>query len=101
MRVVMIAAGAAFVALAAAAPAGAVTPAANPSLKAVPSDVTPAANNKHRRNYRQGYYHRGGGGWVPQRLRGYADPGYAYHGNINGCVVDLGYGRWESCSVGR
>jgi len=22
----------------------------------------------------------------------------AYHGNINGCAVDLGYGRWESCS---
>lgn len=31
---------------------------------------------------------------------GYRDPGYAYHGNVNGCVVDLGYGRYESCNVG-
>jgi hypothetical protein len=21
----------------------------------------------------------------------------AYHGNINGCAVDLGNGRWQSC----
>jgi hypothetical protein len=40
-------------------------------------------------------------GWVPPRYRGFDDPGFAYHGNINGCVVDLGYGRWESCNVGR
>ncbi len=30
--------------------------------------------------------------------RGFYDPGFAYHGNINGCAVDLGYGRWESCN---
>jgi hypothetical protein len=41
------------------------------------------------------------GGWVPYGLRGFGDPGYAYHGNINGCAVDLGYGRWEPCSHGR
>jgi hypothetical protein len=29
--------------------------------------------------------------------RGFEDPGYAYHGNLSGCAVDLGYGRWESC----
>lgn len=29
---------------------------------------------------------------------GYYDQGYAYHGNMNGCVVDLGYGRFESCN---
>jgi hypothetical protein len=42
-----------------------------------------------------------GGGWVPYSQRGFDDPGYAYHGNHNGCVVDLGYGRWEQCSGGR
>lgn len=36
-------------------------------------------------------------GRVPPSLRGFDDPGYAYHGNINGCAEDLGYGRWESC----
>ena len=41
------------------------------------------------------------GGWVPYGLRGFNDPGYAYHGNINGCAVDLGYGRWEPCNRGR
>ena len=30
--------------------------------------------------------------------RGFYDPGFAYHGNINGCAVDLGYGRWEPCN---
>jgi hypothetical protein len=29
--------------------------------------------------------------------RGLADPGFAYHGNITGCAVDLGYGRYETC----
>jgi hypothetical protein len=32
--------------------------------------------------------------------RGYCDPGFAYHGNVNGCAVDLGYGRWEPCDKG-
>jgi hypothetical protein len=41
------------------------------------------------------------GGWVPYWQRGFEDPGYAYHGNINGCAVDLGYGRWEPCNAGR
>jgi hypothetical protein len=36
--------------------------------------------------------------WNPANPdRGYCDPGFAYHGNINGCVVDQGYGRWISC----
>jgi len=29
--------------------------------------------------------------------RGFEDPGYAYHSNLSGCAIDLGYGRWESC----
>jgi hypothetical protein len=36
--------------------------------------------------------------WNPANPdRGYCDPGFAYHGNINGCAIDLGYGRWASC----
>jgi hypothetical protein len=36
--------------------------------------------------------------WNPNNPdRGYCDPGFAYHGNINGCASDLGYGRWEPC----
>lgn len=29
--------------------------------------------------------------------RGFQDPGFALRGNMPGCAVDLGYGRWESC----
>ena len=29
--------------------------------------------------------------------RGFMDPGFALRGNMPGCAVDLGYGRWESC----
>ena len=85
------------IAVMAAAPAGALVPATGPSVKAA-SAVTPAAYYHRRHYYRHNYRH---GGWVPPYLRGYADPGYAYHGNINGCAVDLGYGRWESCNTGR
>jgi hypothetical protein len=36
--------------------------------------------------------------WNPANPdRGFCDPGFAHHGNINGCVVDQGYGRWISC----
>jgi hypothetical protein len=89
MRSLIIPAAAA-IALMAAAPVGALVPAGNPAVKAT-SPLTPAA---YRRHYRHG-------GWVPPYRRGFQDPGYAYHGNINGCAVDLGYGRWESCNVGR
>jgi len=74
----------------AAAPVRAFAP-APAGVKTAPTAV-PAAYY-HRRHY----YH----GRVPRYLRGFEDPGYAYHGNINGCAVDLGYGRWESCDVGR
>lgn len=50
----------------------------------------------------QYYYHRHyRHGRVPYYLRGFEDPGYAYHGNVNGCAEDLGYGRWEPCNRGR
>ena len=93
MRSLIIPAAVAVVVLAAPASSMAFAPQNHPLLKAGASDATPAAYY-HRRHYRHG-------GWVPYRLRGFEDPGYAYHGNINGCAVDLGYGRWESCNVGR
>ena len=54
----------------------------------------------HRRHRDARYRYR------PQLLvrpypRGFYDPGYAYHGNINGCAVDLGYGRYEPCNGAR
>ena len=93
MRSLVIPVAAAVVLLAAPASSLALAPQSQSVLKAAAGDVMPAAYY-HRRYYRHG-------GWVPRRLRGFADPGYAYHGNINGCAVDLGYGRWESCNVGR
>jgi hypothetical protein len=93
MRSLVIPAGLAVAVLSAPASSLAFTPQNQSVLKAAPSAVTPA-DYYHRRYYRRG-------GWVPRHLRGFEDPGYAYHGNINGCAVDLGYGRWESCNVGR
>jgi hypothetical protein len=40
--------------------------------------------------------------WNPANPdRGFCDPGFAYHGNVNGCAIDLGYGRWMPCNTGR
>jgi len=83
------------------ASATALTSADHGVMNAGASGVTLASSSNHRPYYRvrvPRYRHQG---WVPQQYRGFQDPGYAYHGNINGCVVDLGYGRWESCNVGR
>ena len=95
MRSLIIPAAVAVAILAAPSSSLALSPQSQSVLKPAASDVTPAAYY-HRR-----HYYRRHGGWVPPRLRGFEDPGYAYHGNINGCAVDLGYGRWESCNVGR
>src|SRR5262249_50654255 len=36
--------------------------------------------------------------WNPANPdRGFCDPGFAYHGNVNGCAIDEGYGRWSPC----
>lgn len=71
------------------------------TVKAAVSDVTPIKSTKRRPYYHVRVPRYPNQGWVPYQHRGFQDPGYAYHGNINGCVVDLGYGRWESCNVGR
>ena len=74
-----------------AAPVAAFAPGAGAMLKSTGS--AEAVAYFHRRHYNHGR--------VPRYLRGFDDPGYAYHGNINGCAEDLGYGRWESCNTGR
>jgi hypothetical protein len=99
MRRLMIAAALATSVVAlAAVPASALVRADSSVPTMAANDVTPA-DYYYRRHHDYRRYHRGG--WVPYRLRGYADPGYAYHGNINGCAEDLGYGRWEPCDRGR
>jgi hypothetical protein len=99
MRSLVIASAVAIAALGVVSiPAAAITSAGR---QAVPSHITPA-DYSHRRHYSRArvsrYSHQGR---VPPHLRGFEDPGYAYHGNINGCVIDQGYGRWAPCSTGR
>ena len=101
MRSLMIPAAVAIVIGLDSIPVSAFTPADHGLVKAGASGVTLAGSSKRKPHYdvrvpRYRYHAR-----VPQQYRGFQDPGYAYHGNINGCVVDLGYGRWESCNVGR
>ena len=101
MRSLMVAAAAAIILGAGSIPASAFTSVHHSAAKAGGGDVTLAASSKRRPHYdvrvsRYRYQAR-----VPRQYRGFEDPGYAYHGNINGCVVDLGYGRYESCNVGR
>jgi hypothetical protein len=85
MRSLLISTAVAVAFLGAGAPAMAAASALDP-VQAATSGVTPVAHQPHYVN-----------GRVPRALRGFDDPGYAYHGNINGCAEDLGYGRWESC----
>ena len=101
MRSLIIPAAAAITLGLGTAPATALTSADHSVAKAGASDVTLAASSHHRPYYHvrvPRYRHQAR---VPPQYRGFNDPGYAYHGNINGCAVDLGYGRWESCNVGR
>ena len=101
MRLFLIPAAAAIILGSGNISATALTRADHSVVKAAASDVIPAKSTKRRPYYQVQVRRYPNGGWVPQQYRGFNDPGYAYHGNINGCVVDLGYGRWESCNVGR
>ena len=85
MRSLLISTAFAVALMGAAAPAMAAAKVSDPA-QAATSGVTLVAHRPHYVN-----------GRVPRALRGFDDPGYAYHGNINGCAEDLGYGRWESC----
>jgi hypothetical protein len=101
MRSRIIPSAAAIIAVLGTVPAAALTLADNSVTKAAASQVIPADYSHRRHNAqtrpsRYQYQRR-----VPPQLRGYQDPGYAYHGNINGCVIDQGYGRWAPCDSGR
>jgi hypothetical protein len=90
----------------AAAPARAMVPVGTVAVKAATSLVTLVSDKRRHhsrayRSYRYGYAPYAQQGWVPYRLRGFEDPGFAYHGNVNGCAEDLGYGRWAPCNRGR
>jgi hypothetical protein len=98
MRSLIIPAAAAIVLGLSSMPAGALTSADRSVMKAGPSDVTLAASSKRRPRYDVRVPRYRDQARVPPQYRGFEDPGYAYHGNINGCVVDLGYGRWEPCN---
>jgi hypothetical protein len=50
---------------------------------------------EHSRQYDEYHYNSPSAG--PYAGEGFDDPGFAYHGNVNGCAEDLGYGRYESC----
>jgi hypothetical protein len=101
MRLLLIPAAAAIILGSGTVSATALTGADRSVLKAAVSDITPAKSTKRRPYYQVRVPRYPNQGWVAPQHRGFQDPGYAYHGNINGCVVDLGYGRWESCNVGR
>lgn len=101
MRSLMIPAAVAIILGTGSIPAKAFTSADHGVVKAGASYVALVGSSKRRPHYdvrvsRHRYQPR-----VPPQYRGFEDPGYAYHGNINGCVVDLGYGRYESCNAGR
>jgi hypothetical protein len=117
MRIITCAAAlAAACALASAAPAVAGPIAANVAIKAAaPSDVV-KVQTVRRKQPRRAYVdvpvrpvHPGPApdcpgltSWNPANPhRGFCDPGFAYHGNVNGCAIDLGYGRWVSCDSAR
>src|ERR1043166_999131 len=78
-------------------PAVALTSAGRPVAMAAVGHITPAdySLRRHYPRARAARYRQHGR--VPRHLRGFEDPGYAYHGNINGCVIDQGYGRWAQC----
>jgi hypothetical protein len=98
MRALMVPAAVAIAALGLNAfPAAALTSAGRSVAKTVANDVTFVGNSHRRPYYRVRVPRYQQQGRVPQHLRGFGDPGYAYHGNINGCAVDLGYGRWAPC----
>jgi hypothetical protein len=69
-------------------------------VKAGAPDLTTSVRHRRWREARYRYARRP---YVVVRPepRGFYDQGYAYHGSINGCAVDLGYGRYESCNAGR
>jgi len=107
MRSCIIPSAAGIIAVLGVVPAAALTRADHSAMKAAVTQVIPAdyAHRRHNSRARNDFYARGSRypdqGRVPRHLRGFEDPGHAYHGNINGCVIDQGYGRWAPCDSGR
>jgi hypothetical protein len=114
MRTITCAAAlAAACALASAAPAAAVPVAASGAIKAAAASDVVKVGAVRRKHPRRAYVDvpvvprapvsapecPGLTSWNPANPdRGFCDPGFAYHGNVNGCAVDQGYGRWAPCS---
>jgi|SRR5689334_14712893 hypothetical protein len=101
-------------ALALAAPAAAGPPAIGLALKTAAANDVIKVESVRRKHPRRAYVavpvhppgHAPGcpglTSWNPANPdRGFCDPGFAYHGNVNGCAEDLGYGRWVSCDNRR
>jgi hypothetical protein len=89
------------IAVLASMPAAALTNTADTVAKAAVNHIIPADYSRRRRVSHAPVTRYPDQRRVPRHLRGFEDPGYAYHGNINGCVIDQGYGRWASCDSGR
>lgn len=85
-----------------AAPAGLVTADVGMLLQQVRSDRRPRTRVRVYPYAREDYpyYARHDYPYGPP-VRGFYDRNPTFQGNLNGCVVDLGYGRYESCDVGR
>ena len=107
MRSCIIPSAVAIVAVLGVSPAAALTRADHSVMKVGASQVVPADYARRRNNSRARHNYEARAprypqqGRVPPHLRGFEDPGYAYHGNINGCVIDQGYGRYAPCDSGR
>lgn len=85
------------IAPASAMPAAALHTAASGDVVQVWHNRRPHRAYRHKRQrivvYPQGYAYPD----YYATSRGFEDPGFAVRGNMPGCAVDLGYGRWESC----
>jgi hypothetical protein len=86
-------------------PATAAPASARPALLALVPDVISVKVRKRHRTY---YVPAPAPPLVPYGplgpligpyAQGFRDPGFAYHGNVPSCAVDLGYGRYETCST--
>jgi hypothetical protein len=94
----MIGSAGLFAAFAAASPAAAMPVAAAVSRADV-ADVIQVRHHRRRAAHPR-FVVRPDGYAYPDyyaTYRGFEDPGFALRGNLPGCAVDLGYGRWESC----
>jgi hypothetical protein len=113
---VLVSAGLAVCALAMIEPAAAGPLAANAAMKTAAASDVVKVETVRRKHPRRAYVDvpvqprgpvaapgcPGLYSWNPANPnRGFCDPGFAYHGNVNGCAEDLGYGRWVSCDNRR